>query len=55
MDNPRQPKYNGRAVLLFGYRNRKAPVCQNDKLAPAVAQNLSYPAFAYPRVPLLFP
>jgi hypothetical protein len=56
MDYPRQPnKYKGRAVLLFDFRYRKAAVCQNDKVAPAAARNLSYPALAYPMVSLLYP
>ena len=56
MDYPRQPnKYKDRAVLLFNFRYRKAAVCQNDKLAPAAARNLSCPTFAYPMVSLLYP
>ena len=56
VDYPRQPnKYKDRAVLLFNFRYRKAAVCQNDKLAPAAARNLSYPALAYPMVSLLYP
>jgi hypothetical protein len=55
MDFPAlQPKYKGRAVLLFAYQNRKAAVCENDKLAPPAARTLSYPGFAYPTVSLLF-
>ena len=56
MDYPRLPdKYKGRAVWLFGFRYRKAAVCQNDKLAPAAARNLSCPTLAYPMVSLLYP
>ena len=49
------PKKTCRAVLSFGYRNRKTAVFQNDKLAPAGARTLSYPRVAYHTVALLSP